>query len=114
MSEATTARSESAQPNPDLDAAMAAAVKAAPLLAATAPAERAVWLRTIADALDADADTLVPLAMSESHLLEQRLNGELVRTTFQLRLFAELLERGAYLEAAIDHADPTWGMGPRP
>ncbi|HWD63218.1 MAG TPA: aldehyde dehydrogenase (NADP(+)) [Humibacter sp.] len=114
MSEATTARSESAQPNPDLDAAMAAAVKAAPLLAATAPAERAVWLRAIADALDADADTLVPLAMSESHLLEQRLTGELVRTTFQLRLFAELLERGAYLEAAIDHADPTWGMGPRP
>ncbi|MHA7985394.1 aldehyde dehydrogenase (NADP(+)) [Rathayibacter sp. CAU 1779] len=100
--------------NTELDAVMAAAVKAAPVLAATTPRERAGWLRAIADALDADAGTLVPLAMRESHLLEQRLTGELVRTTFQLRLFAEQLERGAYLEATIDHADPSWGMGPRP
>ncbi|GAB3393072.1 aldehyde dehydrogenase (NADP(+)) [Humibacter soli] len=110
MSESTT----ETQRNPELDEVMATAVKAAPVLAATAPTERAGWLRAIADALDADATTLVPLAMRESHLLEQRLTGELVRTTFQLRLFAELLERGAYLEATIDHADATWGMGPRP
>ncbi|GAB3609240.1 aldehyde dehydrogenase (NADP(+)) [Humibacter ginsengiterrae] len=110
MSETTTEAPASA----DLDAAMAGAVEAAPVLAASTPAERATWLRAIADALDADTATLVPLAMRESHLLEQRLKGELVRTTFQLRLFAELLERGAYLEATIDHADPDWGMGPRP
>lgn len=98
----------------DLDSVMRTAAEAAPVLAATTPSERAGWLHAIADALDADAASLVPLAMRESHLLEQRLKGELVRTTFQLRLFAEHIERGAYLEATVDHADPAWGMGPRP
>ena len=49
-----------AEPNQELDAVMAAAVRAAPVLAAAAPTERAGWLRAIADALDADAGTLVP------------------------------------------------------
>ncbi|GAB3799710.1 aldehyde dehydrogenase (NADP(+)) [Humibacter antri] len=109
-----SATTTEAPANAELDVVMAAAVEAAPVLAASTPTRRAGWLRAIADALDADAGTLVPLAMRESHLLEQRLKGELVRTTFQLRLFAALLERGAYLEATIDHADPHWGMGPRP
>jgi NADP-dependent aldehyde dehydrogenase len=110
MSDTTT----DVRTNAELDAVMAAAAEAAPVLAATAPGERAKWLHAIADALDADASSLVPLAMRESHLLEPRLTGELVRTTFQLRLFAEVLERGAYLDATIDHADAAWGMGPRP
>src|SRR2546425_166951 len=42
-----------------------------------------------------------------------RLSGELTRTTFQKRLFADVLEEGSYLEAIIDHADTTL-MGPRP
>ncbi|HVX08546.1 aldehyde dehydrogenase family protein, partial [Humibacter sp.] len=110
MSDTTT----DVRTNAELDAVMAAAAEAAPVLAATAPGERAKWLHAIADALDADASSLVPLAMRESHLLEPRLTGELVRTTFQLRLFAEVLERGAYLDATIDPADAAWGMGPRP
>src|SRR5690606_34340594 len=41
--------------------------------------------------------------------------GELKRTTFQLRLFAEVLADGSYLDARIDHADAEWPMGaPRP
>jgi NADP-dependent aldehyde dehydrogenase len=98
----------------ELEAILAAAAAAAGPLAALAPAERARLLRAVADALDAAADELVPLAMEESHLLEARLRGELVRTTFQLRLFGEVLEEGSYLEATIDPADPDWGMGPRP
>lgn len=78
------------------------------------PAERGALLRAVADALDAAADELVPLAIEESHLTEQRLRGELTRTTFQLRLFDEVLNEGSYLEATIDHADPNWSMGPRP
>ena len=35
------------------------------------------------------------------------------RTCYQLRLFAEVLEEGSYLEAAIDHAGET-PMGARP
>lgn len=79
-----------------------------------APGTRADWLRAVADGLDAAADELVPLARTESHLPEARLRGELTRTTFQLRLLAEEVVRGEALDATIDHADESWGMGPRP
>ena len=53
------------------------------------PADRGRWLVAAADALDAAADELVPLAHAETHLpATPRLAGELKRTTFQLRLFA--------------------------
>ncbi len=43
-----------------------------------------------------------------------RLRGELKRTVFQLRLFAAEIRQGEHFDATIDHADPGWGMGPRP
>ena len=49
----------------------------------------------------------------ETALGPTRLNGELTRTTFQLRFFAEVIEDGEYLGAVIDHAGST-PMGPRP
>ncbi|GAA2750572.1 aldehyde dehydrogenase (NADP(+)) [Amnibacterium kyonggiense] len=97
-----------------LDRVLDAAVAAAGVLRDRPPAERAGWLRAGADALDAAADRLLPLAQEESRLPPPRLTGELKRTTFQLRLFAEEIEAGAYLHAVIDHADADWGMGPRP
>src|ERR1019366_4031675 len=75
---------------------------------------RAVSLRAVADALDDGADTLVPLAMEEAQLGSDRLVGELGRTTFQLRLFAEVLEDGTYLQATVDRLDPDWPPAPRP
>ncbi|QWF83702.1 aldehyde dehydrogenase (NADP(+)) [Amycolatopsis sp. CA-230715] len=99
----------------ELDRIVAAAVTAAAALAVSTPAERAAWLAAGADALDAAADELIPLAAAETHLpAAPRLKGELARTTFQLRLFGEVLRDGAFLGAAIDHADPEWPMGPRP
>jgi NADP-dependent aldehyde dehydrogenase len=98
----------------ELDRLLEKAVAAAPLLAAERPADRAVRLRAVADALDAAGEQLIPLAAEESHLGVPRLTGELKRTTFQLRLFAGVLDEGAYLQVTIDHADPDWGMGPRP
>ncbi|WP_372448925.1 aldehyde dehydrogenase (NADP(+)) [Qaidamihabitans albus] len=74
--------------------------------------ERAAALTAVADELDAAADELVPLAQKESHLPEARLRGELVRTTFQLRLFAEQVRAG--FEVAEDAPDPDWPPGPRP
>ncbi len=97
----------------ELDHVLERAAAAAPLLAGLTPAERARMLRAVADALDAAADDLVPIAMEEAHYPEARCRGELGRTTFQLRLFAETLEDGSYLEAAVDPADPAWGT-PRP
>jgi NADP-dependent aldehyde dehydrogenase len=97
-----------------LDRVLDDAVAAAAVLRTRTPSERAGWLRAAADALDAAADRLLPLALEESHLPLPRLTGELKRTTFQLRLFADEVDAGAYLHATIDHGDPGWGMGPRP
>ncbi|KPM53876.1 aldehyde dehydrogenase [Frankia sp. R43] len=98
----------------DIEGLLAAAAAAARPFGALAPAARAAMLRAVADALDAAAETLVPVAMRETRLPEPRLRGELVRTTFQLRLFAELLDDGGYLQVTIDPPDPAWPTGPRP
>src|SRR3712207_8813319 len=57
--------------------------------------------------------TLFRSADRETALGTTRLNGELTRTAYQLRLFAEVLDEGSYVEAAIDPAGDT-PMGPRP
>lgn len=95
----------------EVDHLVRAAAAAAPAWAARTPTDRAAALTAVADALDAARDGLVPLAGRETHLPEGRLAGELRRTTFQLRLFAEVVTQGAYLDARIDHADPDWPMG---
>jgi hypothetical protein len=41
----------------------------------------------------------------------ERLQGELKRTTFQLRLFADVLRDGPFLQATMDRAEPDWPMG---
>lgn len=68
--------------------------------------QRAELLETIADALEADRPTLVRVAQEESHLPEARLNGELSRTTGQLKLFADLVREGSWVQASIDPALP--------
>lgn len=74
---------------------------------------RAGLLRALADGLEADRAELVATAMGETGLAQGRLDGELTRSAFQLRLFADAVEEGGYLEAAIDHAGDT-PMGPGP
>lgn len=75
--------------------------------------ERARWLTAVADALDAAAPALVPIAHRETHLDEVRLRGEVARTTGQLRLFADVVLEGSWVEAIIDHAVPS-ATPPRP
>lgn len=98
-----------------LETILADAATAYDSWAQTSRADRARVLSAVADRLDAAADELVAIAQVETHLPEGRLRGELKRTTFQLRLFGEVLTEGGYLDARIDHADPDWPMGaPRP
>lgn len=78
------------------------------------PAARAAWLEAIAAGLEQDSAALVEIAGRETHLGAPRLEGELKRTVFQLRLFAAEILQGEHFDATIDHADPAWGMGPRP
>ena len=101
-------------PPEELDRLIGAATDAARVLVGSRPSDRAGWLEHLATRLDAAAEDLVPLAAQETHLGVDRLQGELKRTTFQLRLFAKILRDGSFLQATIDHADPAWPMGPRP
>ncbi|HUQ61639.1 aldehyde dehydrogenase (NADP(+)) [Lentzea sp.] len=76
-------------------------------------ADRAVVLEKVADALDAESSLLVSTADSETALGVPRLTTELKRTTNQLRLFAEVLREGSYVEATLDSANPDI-IPPRP
>ncbi|MBX6391813.1 MAG: aldehyde dehydrogenase family protein [Frankia sp.] len=111
---APTAASSAGNAPTGLEDTLAAAAGAAGPFGALPPARRAAMLRAVADVLDADADALVELAGAESHLPRGRLRAELVRTTFQLRLFASLLDDGGYLGITIDEPDQAWPTGPRP
>jgi hypothetical protein len=77
------------------------------------PELRIAWLEGIADALEQNRDELVAIADEESRLGAARLNGEVTRTTGQLRAFAAAVREGSYREATIDHADPA-AVPPRP
>lgn len=74
---------------------------------------RARLLRAIADELESIRADIVAVGTRETALPEARLNGELTRTVYQARLFADVVEEGGYLEATIDHAGET-PMGPGP
>jgi NADP-dependent aldehyde dehydrogenase len=87
-----------------IDAAVASAGAAADAYAATDGATRAALLRGLADALQAARDTLVPLADEETSLGAGRLNGEIDRTAFQLRGFADHVAGGAPFAVTDDPA----------
>jgi NADP-dependent aldehyde dehydrogenase len=83
-------------------------------LAAWPPARRASLLRGVAEILDAHATELAGLADAETALGSLRLGGEVARTTWQLRLLADVVTDGAFLEIIIDHARASSGPQARP
>jgi NADP-dependent aldehyde dehydrogenase len=86
----------------ELAAVLALAASAARPWAQTSGAVRAALLRRVADALDTDAEALVDLADRETALGHVRLTGELARTTFQLRMFADLVGSGRQSGTRVD------------
>jgi acyl-CoA reductase-like NAD-dependent aldehyde dehydrogenase len=87
-----------------VDAAAQAAGQAFEAWAASSGATRALLLRGLATALESDRDAMVSLADQETGLGPVRLNGELDRTAFQLRRFADIAERGAPFDVVNDPA----------
>ena len=83
---------------------VALAAEAAPALAAASPADRAGWLRAVADALEAAADDLSGIADAETGLGRERLDGEVLRAAAQLRHYADAAVEGSWLDATIDRA----------
>jgi NAD-dependent aldehyde dehydrogenases len=76
--------------------------------------ERAVFLETIADEIEARADAITEIGTQETGLPEARLQGERGRTTGQLRLFASHIRKGDYLDRRHDEALPDRKPLPRP
>ncbi|MEU9115255.1 aldehyde dehydrogenase (NADP(+)) [Streptomyces sp. NPDC048483] len=74
---------------------------------------RAALLRRAADLLDEAGDAVIEAADAETALGPGRLTGELGRTTYQLRAFADTVDEGAFLDVRIDRPDPAL-TPPRP
>ncbi|MGC0332814.1 NADP-dependent aldehyde dehydrogenase [Streptomyces sp. SAI-170] len=89
----------------EVDAAVRAAHDARAALADRAV--RSAFLRTAATELEAAREQLVEAADAETALGPVRLTGELARTCFQLRAFADIVDEGAFLDVVIDHPDDT-------
>lgn len=109
------AADEFAKGEPDhVDKAVKRAEAAFQSYAALPRAKRAVFLRTIAEEIDERGEQITMIAMKETGLPEARLNGERARTTGQLRLFADHIELGDYLDRRHDPAIPDREVAPRP
>jgi alpha-ketoglutaric semialdehyde dehydrogenase len=80
----------------------------------TSGEERAAFLERIGDEIMALGDELIKRAHLETGLPEARLTGERARTVGQLRLFAQVVREGSWVDARIDHAIPDRQPGPKP
>jgi alpha-ketoglutaric semialdehyde dehydrogenase len=90
----------------EVDATVEKALAAFEVYRAKSAEEKAVFLETIAEEIIALGNELIERAMLETGLPEARLIGERGRTTGQLKLFAELLREGSWVEGVIDTALP--------
>jgi NADP-dependent aldehyde dehydrogenase len=76
--------------------------------------ERAAFLRAIAEEIEARAEAITMIGSQETGLPEARLQGERGRTVSQLRLFADHIEKGDYLDRRFDAALPDRKPAARP
>ncbi len=76
--------------------------------------DKAKFLRVIASKIDSAVDQLVDVMTLETALPEGRVRGETSRTTGQLRMFADLVEDGSWVDARIDRARPDREPIPKP
>ena len=98
----------------DLEEIAARAASVAQEWATTPPQVRARALVAVADGLMAAQSELVAIGMRETGLTEARLGGELKRTAVQLRMFADTIVDGTYLDVRIDEVDTDFALGVRP
>ena len=98
----------------DLERAAALAHSAFPIYSKLSGEKKGAFLRQIAAAIEAAAPAIIKRANLETALPEARLTGEVGRTCGQLRLFAEVVEEGSWVDARIDNADPNQEPLPKP
>lgn len=98
----------------DVDGAMSLAAGAFATYRKSEPARRAAFLRAICAEIEALGEPLIERANQETALGVERLRGERARTVGQLRMFADLIEEGSWVDARIDHANPDRKPLPKP
>jgi NADP-dependent aldehyde dehydrogenase len=76
--------------------------------------QRAGFLETIAEQIEALGDALIDRAHAETGLPKARLLGERGRTCAQLRTFARVVRAGEWLDVRVDNALPERQPLPRP
>jgi NADP-dependent aldehyde dehydrogenase len=94
--------------------ACALAASAFETFRSTTPAQRAALLEAIADNLAALGDALIQRAAMETGLPVARLQGERMRTINQLKMFANLVLEGSWIDARVETAMPERQPLPRP
>lgn len=98
----------------DLDAAARLAAEAVPRYSRTSGKQRAAFLRGIAARIEGLGDRLTARMVEETALPLARAQSEMGRTCAQLRLFADVVEEGSWVNARIDRALPDRKPLPRP
>ncbi len=98
----------------DVDEAARLAHEAFVVYSRTTGVEKGRFLHRIAENIEALGDELIERANAETALPVPRLRNETARTCSQLRLFAELVEEGSWIDARIDRGDPDRKPLPKP
>lgn len=80
----------------------------------TTPAQRMALLNAIAENIAALGSKLIERAAQETGLPVARLEGERTRTINQLKMFAQLVSEGSWIDARLESAIPDRQPLPRP
>lgn len=91
--------------NTEIEVSVKKAAEAFKTYKRTDPIQRALFLDEIAHQIINKEDELVDRAMKESALSRDRILSERLRTVNQLKLYADLLREGSWVDASIETAD---------
>jgi alpha-ketoglutaric semialdehyde dehydrogenase len=94
--------------------ALEAAENAFPEYRRCSAEQRAAFLDRIGEEIQRVGDDLLTAANMETALPVERLAGERMRTIVQIRMFADLIREGSWVDARIDHAIPDRKPMPKP
>ena len=100
--------------NDEVDQAIAKSADAFMIYRHTQPELRADFLERIAAGIEKLAAELIHRCCAETGLPEARIIGERGRTVNQLRLFADLLREGSWVNARVDRGNPDRKPLPKP
>lgn len=98
----------------ELDKALDLAAKAFPVYRKVAPEQIAAFLERIGAEIVAIGAPLIERTSAETGLPAARLEGERARTVGQLKMFADLVRDGSWIDARIDRPLPDRKPLPKP